>query len=151
DASNFDLGFARNRLRHAVIPNLASQFNPILVKTLSRTVEIVEEEDAWMCAVVEEWLNDNGTTEHDKFVVGVEELQRAPVALARRAVRGALRRAGSELHDISFDQIESIRALLDDGKSGKLVEVPGGLEVAREFDRLAFRRRLVTPSDYEYE
>src|SRR5262249_17982665 len=42
DASNFDLKFARNRLRHIAIPNLSSEFNPNLVNTLSRTIEILE-------------------------------------------------------------------------------------------------------------
>src|SRR5262249_28721407 len=48
-------------------------------------------------------------------------------------------------------QIEGVRALLEDGKSGKVVEIPGGMEVAREFDRLAFRRKLTVPLNYEYE
>jgi tRNA(Ile)-lysidine synthase len=62
-----------------------------------------------------------------------------------------MRQAGSELRDVSFDQIEGVRRLLDDGKSGKLVEIPGGLEVVREFHRLVFRPKAARPVDYEYE
>jgi tRNA(Ile)-lysidine synthase len=40
--------------------------------------------------------------------------------------------------------------LLEGGKSGKTVEIPGGIEVAREFDCLVFRPRRPTPTDYEY-
>ena len=150
DASNLDLAFARNRLRHAVIPELASGFNPNLVETLSRTVEILEGEDAWMRALAEEWLRNHGTKEDEDFVIRVELLESAPIALVRRVVRSALRKAGSDLQDVSFDHVESIRGLLQTGKSGRFVEVPGGMQVAREFDRLVFRRPIESV-DYEYE
>ena len=151
DQTNFDLGFARNRLRHVVIPSLASEFNPNLVETLTRTVEILEGEEAWMRAITGQWLSENGTKEDDGFVIGIEPLKSAPVGFIRRMLRVALRQAGSGLRDVSFDHIESIRTLLEPGKSGKTIEIPGGLQVAREFDRLVFRQAMPVVADYEYE
>ena len=151
DATNFDLGFARNRLRHVVIPELASAFNPNLIPTLARTVEILEGEDAWMRGLTNKWLNENGTKEQDDFVVPVAGLQSAPAGLVRRVLRAALRSAGSELRDVTFDQIEAVRGLLEPGKSGKVVEIPGGMQVSREFGRLAFRAMSGGSADYSYE
>lgn len=151
DSTNFDLGFARNRLRHVVIPDLASEFNPNLVETLTRTVEILEGEDAWMRALAEEWLSKNGTKVEEDFVIRVEALESAPAALVRRVLRSGLRKAGSELRDVSFNHIEGIRALLEPGKSGKFVEIPGGMQVAREFNRLVFRQALSAVQEYEYQ
>jgi tRNA(Ile)-lysidine synthase len=151
DASNFDLEFARNRLRHAVIPQLESQFNSKLIETLSRTAEILEDEEGWMRNLAAEWLKQNGTKEQDGFVIDVERLGDAPVALVRRVLRGGLREAGSDLRDVSFDQIEGIRSLLEDGKSGKYVEIPGGTQAAREFNRLVFRKDVPVEAAYEYE
>ena len=151
DATNFDLGFARNRLRHVVIPELASAFNPNLIPTLARTVEILEGEDAWMRGLTNKWLNENGTKEQDDFVVPVAGLQSAPAGLVRRVLRAALRSAGSELRDVTFDQIEAVRGLLEPGKSGKVVEIPGGMQVSREFGRLAFRAMSGRSADYSYE
>jgi tRNA(Ile)-lysidine synthase len=151
DSSNLDPGFARNRLRHVVIPQLAAQFNPNVVDTLTRTVEILEDEDAWMRALAEDWLSKYGTKEEEDFVIHVEALESAPIALIRRVLRGALRRAGSDLRDVSFDHIETVRTLLERGKSGKFVETPGGLQVAREFNRLVFRQKLPAANAYEYE
>jgi len=151
DSTNFDLNFARNRLRHVAIPKLASDFNPNLIETLARTVEILEGEDTWMRALTNEWLSRNGTKEQGDFVVRVAGLESAPVGLVRRVLRTALRMAGSGLRDVSFDHIESIRALLEPGKSGKVVEIPGGLVVAREFGRLVFREPAAGLVDYEYE
>src|SRR5206468_6732170 len=151
DSSNFDLRFARNRLRHAVIPELESRFNPNLIQTLARTVEILEAEDGWMRTQVARWLTDNGTTQEEDFAIPAAELQFLPGGLVRRILRTSLRRSGSDLRDVSFDHIEAVRGLLAAGKSGKFVEIPGGLQVAREFDHLVFRQAPVASTEYSYE
>jgi tRNA(Ile)-lysidine synthase len=150
DASNLDLSFARNRLRHLVIPGLVSQFNPNLVETLTRTIEVLEGEDAWMGTLVAEWLEENGTKKAADFVVPVGQLEKGPPGFVRRIVRQAMKRAGSELRDVSFEHVEAVRALLKPGKSGKIVEVPGGLRILREFDRLVFRLGSTSAPEYEY-
>jgi len=150
DASNFNPEFARNRLRHVVLPALTSDFNSNLLETLSRTVGILDAEEAWMRQLADDWLGRNGTKTPDGLVLDVGALRLESVALVRRVLRGALRQAGSELQDVSFDQIEQIRRLLEEGKSGKLVEIPGAIGVAREFNRLVFHHRLSGQPDYEY-
>ena len=120
DSTNFDLRFARNRLRRVVIPTLSAGFNPNLIETLGKTLEILEDEDAWMRSITDRWLSEKGTTEQDEVVIPVEALTSWPVGFIRRILRSALRRAGSELRDVSFEHIEAIRRLLDLGKSGKL-------------------------------
>ena len=151
DSSNFDLGFARNRLRHAVIPELESRFNPSLIQTLARTVEILEAEDAWMRAVADQWLSEHGRKEENDFLIPAAELKSAPAGLVRRILRTVLRLAGSGLRDVSFGHIEAVRALLEEGKSGKFVQIPGGLQAAREFGRLVFRPAPAAWADYTYE
>ena len=151
DSTNLDLGFARNRLRHVVIPTLASEFNPNLIETLARTVEILTNEDKWVRTLTDQWLSENGAREDDTFVIRSEKLKSQPLGLARRVIRSGLRQLGSELRDVSFEHIEAVRRLLEPGKSGKFVEIPGGLEVAREFDRLVFRRAAAARPCYEYE
>src|SRR5206468_3281384 len=100
--------------------------------------------------LADEWLSKNGTKKEDSFVIPVEPLELAPVALVRRVLRGALRKAGSDLHHVSFDHIEGIRGMLGSGKSGKFVEIPGGKQVAREFNLLVFRQALARIPEYEY-
>ena len=151
DSTNFNLTFARNRLRQIVIPELTSQFNPNLVQTLMRTVEILDGEDAWMRGLVEGWLAEKGTKEQDELVLPVAGLKKAPEGFVRRVLRGALRIAGSELRDVTFDHIQAARGLLEEGKSGKFVEIPGGLQVAREFGQLVFRKAPAAVADYSYE
>jgi len=151
DATNLDLAFARNRLRHVVIPELAAKFNANLLDTLARTAEILDAEDAWMGVLTEQWLEQNGTAEDGGFSLPVAELESLPLGLIRRLLRAALRRAGSILRDVSFEQIEAVRGLLNPGKSGKTIEIPGRYRVVREFDRIVFRSETGPPVSYNYE
>jgi tRNA(Ile)-lysidine synthase len=151
DFTNFDPAFARNRLRHVVLPELATKFNPNLIQTLARTIEILEGEDAWMRALAEKWLRERGANDEGNFVIPVSGLESAPTGFIRRVLRTALRVAGSDLRDVTFDQIEAVRSLLESRKSGKIVQIPGRMQVAREFDRLVFRREPQAPPKYDYE
>ena len=151
DESNLDTTFARNYLRQDVIPRLAAEFNPNLMETLSRTVEILEADDGWVRSLTDEWIAKNGTNEEEDFVIPVEALEGAPAALVRRVVRAALRKAGSDLQNVSFEHVENVRTLFESGRSGKIIEIPGGLQVAREFGRLVFRQTPLPPVEYEYQ
>jgi tRNA(Ile)-lysidine synthase len=151
DATNFDLSFARNRLRHEIIPRLAADFNPRLVDTLSRTINILEAEDAWLQRLAEDWTSRHTTTREDGIALNCRTLEAAGPGLARRVLRTVLRRGGSFLQDVSFDHIEAVRSLLNGPKSGKFVEIPGGWIAVREFDHLVIRRSGNPVADYEYE
>jgi tRNA(Ile)-lysidine synthase len=147
DRTNSDISFARNRMRHEIIPLLASLFNTRLVESLSRTMSVLEDEDAWMSAMVQAWLgqydSDNG--------IDVKALRGASPALARRVIRARLRQAGSHLKDLTFDHVEAVRSLLHDGKSGKMIPLPGGLTAAREFDGLMFLKGEGMGAEFDYE
>ncbi len=157
DETNFDTAFARNRLRHILIPALELSFNPNILKTLARTVEIFEVEDKWMRHVtgraietLTRPLSAADLSQGERFSLDAERLQAQPVGLVRRVIREGLRRAGSDLHNVSFDHIESVRGLLEAGKSGKFVQIPGAVEVVREFGSLVFRKTGVPAREYQY-
>ncbi len=151
DLSNFDLALARNRLRQSVIPQLVADFNPKLLETLTRTIEILEGENDWMRAASDHLLAEHGTSGAAAFVLSSGLLEHMPTGLVRRLLRGGLERAGSDLQDVTFEHIEAARGLLGHSKSGKFVEIPGRFQVARDFDKLVFRRTSPQTTDYDYE
>jgi tRNA(Ile)-lysidine synthase len=146
DHTNTDISFARNRMRHEALPQLASSFNGRLVESLSRTVAILQDEDDWMAVLTEAWLKEHGTGNS----LDAEALRTVPPALSRRVIRASLRRAGSLLTNVTYDHIESIRGLLEGGKSGKVIPLPGGLIAAREFDRLVFLHANESAVEFDY-
>ncbi len=151
DRTNSDLDFARNRIRHVVLPTLAADFNPNLIDALARTVELLEDENEWMKQKIDEWLLERCREDEAGVVLRIDDLAGRPVAFARRVLRESLRRAGSALTDVSFDHLESVRSLLEPGKSGKVIELPGAIAVERNFDTLVFAEGVEAKPDYEYE
>lgn len=57
DASNQDLNFRRNRIRHRLLPLLQQQFNPSVVRVLTRDAEIFYEADAFLNFFAENAFN----------------------------------------------------------------------------------------------
>jgi len=157
DETNEDTTFARNRLRHHLIPMLAADFNPKIRETLARTIEIFEAEDDWMRQVTDDVFialcRPSTSISRSERDVAFDAIRLAsePIGLIRRIIREAIRRVGSDLRDVRFEHIEAARGLLDPGKSGKFVQIPGGTQVGREFDDLVFRRAADPVRKYEYK
>jgi tRNA(Ile)-lysidine synthase len=147
DATNSDISFSRNRLRHEIIPRLASLFNSRLVESLSRTIHVLEDEDSWMKELTATWLEIT----RDEAGLDVGALNTLPVALVRRILRQALSADGGHLTDITFEHIEAMRGLLEEGKSGKSLDLPGGTIVRREFHRLVFTRSGAEIAEFSYD
>jgi tRNA(Ile)-lysidine synthase len=61
-----------------------------------------------------------------------------------------LRQLGSHLSDITFDRIEAVRGLLDKGKGGKTVQIPGRFVAERNFDRLVLREFQDEATEFDY-
>jgi len=156
DETNLDQTFARNRLRHDLIPRLSAGFNPNVQETLARTVEILEAEDDWMRHLTESALTDFSKSTpsyggQSVLVLDANQLAAEPIGLVRRVIREGIRRVGSDLRDVSFEHVEAARSLLGKGKSGKFVQIPGGTQVGRDFSDLVFRFSNAPLREYEYE
>ncbi|MPZ18982.1 MAG: tRNA lysidine(34) synthetase TilS [Luteitalea sp.] len=94
DTSNRDLTFARNRIRHVVLPQLMLQIGPHLPKVLAREAALARDDEAWL---------REAATEAAQRVVLYKEgeasarlqlpaLRALPPALQRRVVWQALER-----------------------------------------------------------
>ena len=117
DASNSDRRFARNRIRHELLPLLEQQYNPQIREVLRRTAEILRDEDQVFSEQVAKYQHT--------ATVSVSELLQLPVALQRRALR-------AWLGTVSFEEVEAIRQLAAAGSpSGAVAAL-----VHREYDEL---------------
>jgi tRNA(Ile)-lysidine synthase len=113
DSSNLDLRFARNRIRHELLPQLAREWNPRIAEALANLGDLAyEEEVAWMIR------------ERDNRL---DRLPHLPRAEARRAVRRAIREVKGDLRGIEFAHIESVIEM------GARIRVPG-VEFVRSAD-----------------
>jgi len=158
DASNEELHYTRNRIRSRVLPALA-EINPQVVETLARTAEIVRSDEDALDEIVSSALKrarlESGPG-LKQSAYSARALAGQPLAIRRRMIVEAIRelRASRAEARRSSDQITSMHiaavvALLDTAESGKRVELPGGVEVWREFDRIVFKQGGERPYDLE--
>ncbi len=122
DSSNETDAFLRNRIRHHVMPLLKKE-NPRIAENLSQMALRLRQD--------EEFLSEqaNSTT-----LPPVESLKRMPKALRNRALEAFLKENGvKEPEDSHITLTES---LLFSEKPSARASFPGGVTIAREYDRL---------------
>ena len=137
DATNSDLRFTRNRIRHRLIPSLEADFNPRVREALARGAELLEDEAAALDALADELLDSAGVRrEGEDLVFATEPITSAHVALGRRAIRRAIQRSGGLLR-VGAGHIERVLRLAgSERRSGRRLPLPGGREAFFRFDEL---------------
>lgn len=122
DSSNASDAFLRNRLRHDVIPLLKAE-NPRLAENLSRMALRLRQDEAFLRQQAD-WDS----------LPGVEALRAMPEAIRSRCIEAFLKQNGvPEPEDSHISAVEDI--LYSDRPSAR-VNLPGGVTVTRQYDRL---------------
>ena len=139
DESNQDLSFARNRIRHELIPMLELQYNPNIVATLHRTADLCHEEESWLQKMLKPMVGRAIAQKNDAILVlDIDDLQKAPLALQRRIIRDALRAWSGHLRRITAAHIDAVANLLRPRGMGKRLSLPCGIAVQRTTSHLCF-------------
>jgi tRNA(Ile)-lysidine synthase len=142
DSTNADLTHLRNRVRHELLPYLEARFNPALRRVLARTAGLLADEDAHLKEEAEALLARGARTAGDTVILDRAALGQAPPAVARVAIRQALRRTGG-LGRVGAIHVERILTLARSrSPSGRRLPLPGGREVRYRLDELHLGPRL---------
>lgn len=133
DPHNTDQSFTRVRVRHTVLPVLESELGPGIVDALSRTADLVRDDDDALdllaAGMAHQVLGDNPVA----FVAN--DVGTRPRALRSRIIRIAAQRAWGTT--LSHTQTRAIDALLVDWHGQGPVDVTGG-SVVRHDGRVVF-------------
>ena len=131
DSSNEADGCLRNRLRHHVLPLLKAE-NPGFLQTLSRSGEILRQEDDYLSSLASEagkaCLADN--------CLSCERLLDLDPVLRRRVLLGQLRELS--LENPSAIHLEALEQLILSPSPSASLSLPEGWTAIREYDRLRF-------------
>ncbi len=148
DETNAETHHLRNHVRRSLLPVLQQDYNPEIVQVLCRIGEVLRTESIYMdheterafasCVIVA----DTGQVKMD-----VRTGNSLPVALQRRLVRHMVHAAGGQMQELTFDHIERFREFVAQEKSGRLLNLPGGLIVERRRDQIIVCRGMPEPFD----
>lgn len=138
DATNLDLRFTRNRVRHKILPQLENELNPRIRDLLAETAEIARAEESYWAgevsrALTQAWSAPDGST---PGLLRIAALLRHPLALQRRILRAATESLGVCLE---FQHVDELLGLVQAPPMGeKQVVLPGGWRALRLHDQLRF-------------
>ncbi len=121
DATNADVAFARNRIRHQLLPQLAAEWNPQIHQTLAHLADLAQEEESYWTAEIDRLANTHlivcpkpaaqvrqvtdlpADFQSASYAVELRTatLQTLPRALSRRLIRRAIALAKGDLRQAS--------------------------------------------------
>ena len=137
DASNEDKRFARNRIRHELLPQLERHWNPELRKALAQLADLAGEEERWWSRKVGQITAKLVQARDGGFEIRRDVFARLPKVVGRRLVRHLIRQAGGKCAD--FNDVERILELTPPAKHSGRVEVAGA-RVIKSFDWLRIEK-----------
>jgi tRNA(Ile)-lysidine synthase len=135
DETNRDRTYARNRLRHEILPLLRDGFNPQLDQALSNLATLARDEEAYWKS--QGLLPQPPTPNPQPLILCASQLADAPPALARRLVRRAVEIVKGDLHGIDFAHVERVLEMARSAEGHDRMQAPG-LDVCRSFDWIRF-------------
>jgi len=136
DASNTNLQYTRNKIRHMLLPLLEREFSPQVRQHLVHTAESLRQEEAW--------IEERAQAAYERIREGALHLSRSrllaePRALHSRIFRIWLER-GRKPGELSFLHFQRLDALAE-GQILTQVELPGSRVVKREGDCLVLAEK----------
>lgn len=147
DSTNNEDTYTRNKLRLNIIPLIEESFKKSLCPVMSRTSDILRAE--------EQYIENQALKAYDDCNVGnhrisIDRLLSYDKVIQRRIIRIGFRDYLADLHDISYDHVESVLSLCQ-SESGKIAELPTGLRATREHGNLYFYKEENIPQSFSYD
>lgn len=164
DATNRDTSRQRARMRKKLLPLLEREFNPKAVEHLGALAELAREDEVLLRGMAEgscrrfvkkhqEAASIRTTdllrplsekafyTEAAEGTEFTEKTNREMRALSARMVRLLVEEYKKPGSEVSAIHVDAVLRLAESGENGKILQLPGGVDVRREDDALVFLTR----------
>jgi tRNA(Ile)-lysidine synthase len=136
DESNTDLTFLRNRVRHQLLPVLAT-YNPQIKARLQQLAAVVAADYELLDTVLaENWAAVLHTHSSHHIQLDRATWLSLPLSLRRSTLRYAVQQLRPFLHDIGFQPIEQARQIIEQGHTGAQASLPGDLTIIVGYQHL---------------
>ena len=137
DATNQDQRFVRNRIRHQLIPLLEREYNPEIKGALTQLAEQSRWDYSYLQAAAErQWKRLTKISQAHQVAITIRPFLRQPKALQRQLLRRAIQRLRGDLTRFEFRHWLEAERLFRERPVGTRLDLPGGLQLTREQDRV---------------
>ena len=139
DSTNTSPRFARNRIRHGLLPQLQGEWNPAISEVLAHTAEWARAEEEYWAGEIDRLAARVLEERGGAILVRADAFSTLGEAVARRLVRHAIERARGGLRSIDFHHVQAALDLAQTARGEGRCSIPG-LEVRRSLDWVRFAR-----------
>jgi tRNA(Ile)-lysidine synthase len=149
DSSNSDPLFLRNWIRLKLMPQVKEKFGDKLPARLCAQAQVLRDEEDYLGELTRQQFENvsDGNKLNRKLFLKVNK------ALQRRVIRLWFEQKRGHLRAIDFDHVEAALSLIAAGPAQGRLALPGGWQLAREYESITFERdrAKVKPRCYTYE
>jgi tRNA(Ile)-lysidine synthase len=132
DTSNANVSYLRNKIRHELIPQLSTTYNPNIVAALNRLASLVRSEEKWMDGLIEP-IFKSALISHsaDSICMALDNFGDIPLAARRRLIRKAILKLNGTLRRITFAHVDAAVDLAMKGPDTGRIDLPNHLRIQR--------------------
>ena len=138
DGTNSDRAYLRNRVRHELLPALQKESGHDVVDALNRLARTGTRLAATLRARAREQSSRLRADDGANRGLLCGPLTELPTLLAGQVVRGVLLELCGDLADFEQVHVAAVLRLADHGRAGTQIDLPRGVRVYRDYDRLLF-------------
>ena len=152
DTSINEPQYLRNDIRHNLLPLLRKEYNPQIDDAILRMTNLLRQDDEFLYGQAKQAVDGCIIKSDDDLCVSIEKIKEYPAALHGRMIMDTVSRIKGDTRGITFKHVDSLRACISEGPS-KLVQLPQGLCVWREYDKLIFtyKQEQETQFNFSYD
>jgi len=136
DSTNRDARLARNKVRLQLLPALARDFNPAVVKRLKEFADQARDDEAYLERQAAECARTLRVREGTQEKIPLRALVAFPAAIERRVLRQMLAAVRGNLRGVTRDHVEALRHFVRESQSGRRLALPGKVTARKDFDWL---------------
>lgn len=142
DASNAELGYTRNRIRHELIPHLERVYNPGARESLLRISEQARWLEEALAPIIDAKFQECAAAiGPDQVTLSCRRLLAEPPYFRGELVRRAAAAVATGHKHLAYGHYMAVLELAARSDSGKRLELAGGVLVEKYRDDLVFGRR----------
>ncbi|MHC4294693.1 MAG: tRNA lysidine(34) synthetase TilS, partial [Planctomycetota bacterium] len=142
DATNADVRYRRNFIRHQLLPLLREQINPRVDEALLRFGAAAREIEEYLLTEATRLLGDaEQRSEPASMALDLHAMESAPPVIRKVAIRMGMEKLGVHFRAISADRFDELSALFEPNAPA-VVTLPGNFIARREGDEL-----IVAPAE----
>lgn len=132
DASNQDLSFLRNRIRHQLLPLLEQLYNPAIRRILVQLAQQSWDDYDYLRHTAGRYWKRTTKEKTGQITLSLPALRRQPKAIQRQLVREAIQRLRREGTQVEFRHWLEVERLFSQKPLTHQVDLPGGVRIRRD-------------------